>query len=242
MKKGFVFALCLLLLPVTGAFAQQRGMGNPKAVFIEKGTRSAGLSMGWNSWDANGEDGVNLLGIITGVKGTVNLFDIAASGAWFLKDNLSVGLRVGFSDARVDIDSIRFLGNDAQDRHLIREVLKGSVTCRQYLPLFDGRVIALFFEGRLTGQTGFYKNYNHTARGKEGTYTGLGSVSLGLYPGVSVFATKNISFEFSLPLLEGGYTWNGESSTDHADASLNHGFVRFKPALTGFNMGLVFHF
>ena len=221
MKKGLLVVLCLIFASLSGVYAQERGMGNPKAVFIEKGTRSAGLSMGWNTWDANGEDGVNVLGIITGVKGTVNLFDIAASGAWFLKDNLSVGLRVGFSDARVDIDSTRFLGNDVQDRHLIREVLKGSV---------------------LTGQTGFYKNYNQTDRGKEGTYTGLGSVSLGLYPGVSVFATKNISFEFSLPLLEGGYTWNGESSTDYADASLNHGFVRFKPSLTGFNMGLVFHF
>ena len=242
MKKGLLVVLCLIFASLSGVYAQERGMGNPKAVFIEKGTRSAGLSMGWNSWNANGEDGVNLLGIITGIKGNVNLFDIAASGAWFVKDNISVGFRVGFSNARVDVDSIRFLGNEERNRHLIREVLNGAVTCRQYLPLFDGRIIALFFEGRLTGQTGFYKNYNHTARGKEGAYTGLGSVSLGLYPGVSVFATKNISFEFSLPLLEGGYTWNGESSTDYADASLNHGFVRFKPSLTGFNMGLVFHF
>ena len=125
---------------------------------------------------------------------------------------------------------------------LMREVLKGSLTCRQYLPLFDGRIIALFFEGRLNGQAGFYKNYNRTARGKEGTYTALGGVSLGFYPGVSVFATDRISFEFSLPLLEGGYAWNDESSTDRADAGLNHGFVRFKPAITGLNMGLVFHF
>ncbi len=242
MKKGTILALCLLFVPAVGLLAQQRGMSNPNAVFIEKGTRSAGLSVGWNSWDAKGEDGVDLLGIISGVKGSVNIFDITASGAWFVKDNLSVGLRVGFSDARVDIDSTQFLGNDERDRHLIREALKGSLTCRQYLPLFDGRIIALFVEGRLTGQTGFYKNYNMTAQGKEGSYTGLGSVSLGLYPGVSVFATDRISFEFSLPLLEGGYAWNDESSTDRADATLNQGFVRFKPSLTGLNMGLIYHF
>jgi len=242
MKKGIVLVLCLLFVPVVGLFAQQRGMSNPNVVFIEKGTRSVGLTMGWNSWDTNGDDGVNLIGIITGIKGNVNLFDIAAGGAWFVKDNLSVGLRVGFSNARVDVDSIQFLGNEERNRHLIREVLKGSVTCRQYLPLFDGRIIALFFEGRLTGQTGFYKNYNRTAQGKEGAYTSLGNVSLGFYPGVSVFATDRISFEFSLPLLEGGYAWNDESSTDCADANLNHAFVRFKPSLIGLNMGLVFHF
>ena len=43
-------------------------------------------------------------------------------------------------------------------------------------------------------------------------------------------------------MIEGGYAWNDEDSSDRADASLNHAFVRFKPALTGFNMGLVFHF
>ena len=235
--------LLLVLWSVAGAVcAQERGLANPKAVFIEKGTRSAGLSVGWDSWNAQGEDGVDLLGIVMGVKGSANLFDITASGAWFVKDNLSVGLRVGFSDARVDLDSTQFLGNDQVDRHLIREALKASVTCRQYLPLFDGRIAALFVEGRLTGQTGFYKNYNMTAQGKEGSYMGLGSVSLGFYPGISVFATNRISFELSMPLLEGGYTWNDESSTQSADASLNHAFVRFKPALTGLNMGLIFHF
>jgi len=242
MKKGLIIALCLIFIPFVGVYAQQRGMSNPKAVFIEKGTWSAGFSMGWNSWDARGEDGVDLIGIVTGLKGSVNIFDISAGGAWFVKDNLSVGLRVGFSDARADIDSTRFLGNDERDRHLIRETLKGSLTCRQYLPLFDGRIIALFVEGRLTGQTGFYKNYNMTAQGKEGSYTDTGGVSLGFYPGVSVFATDRISFELSLPLLEGGYTWNDESFTSSADATLNHGYVRFKPAITGLDMGLIFHF
>lgn len=242
MKKGLLIALCLIFVPFVGVYAQQRGMSNPQAVFIEKGTWSAGLSMGWNSWDARGDDGVDLIGVVTGLKGSVNIFDISASGSRFVKDNLSVGLRVGLSNARVDIDSTQFLGNDEMDRHLMREALKGSLTCRQYLPLFDGRIIALFFEGRLNGQAGFYKNYNMTARGKEGTYTAQGGVSLGFYPGVSVFATDRISFELSLPLLEGGYAWNDESSTDSADAVLSHGFVRFKPALTGLNMGLVFHF
>ena len=112
MKKGTVLAFCLLFVPAVGLLAQKRGMSNPNAVFVEKGTRSIGISAGWNSWDAQGEDGVDLLGIISGVKGSVNLFDITAGGAWFVKDNLSVGLRVGFSDARADIDSTRFLGND----------------------------------------------------------------------------------------------------------------------------------
>ena len=149
MKKGLLIALCLIFVP-SWVFARQRGMSNPKAVFIEKGTWSAGLSMGWNSWDARGDDGVDLIGVVTGLKGSVNIFDISASGSRFVKDNLSVGLRVGLSDARVDLDSTQFLGNEERDRHLMREVLKGSLTCRQYLPLFVGRLIALFLMDALT--------------------------------------------------------------------------------------------
>ena len=67
-------------------------------------------------------------------------------------------------------------------------------------------------------------------------------MALGLYPGISLFATDRISFEVSMPLIEGGYAWNDESYTDRADASLNHGFVRFKPALTGIKMGIMYHF
>ena len=240
-KKGGILALVLLLVPVCLS-AQKRGLANMDAVYIEKGTRSVGLSMGWNSWNTEGSEGVDLLGIVSGLRGSVNIFDVSAVGAWFVKDNMSVGLSVGYSDARLDIDSTEFLGNETRDRHIMRGALKGSATCRRYLPIFGGKVAAMFVEGRLTGQTGYAKNYNRTTNGKEGTYTNLGSVALGLYPGISLFATDRISFEVSMPLFEGGCAWNDESSTNRADASLNHGFVRFKPALTGIKMGIMYHF
>ena len=49
--------LMAVLAVCGGALAQKRGMSNPQAVLIEKGTFSAGLSFGFDSWDASGDDG-----------------------------------------------------------------------------------------------------------------------------------------------------------------------------------------
>ncbi|MBP5348250.1 MAG: hypothetical protein J6Y51_05905, partial [Bacteroidaceae bacterium] len=91
--------LLLAVLAVCGgALAQKRGMSNPQAVLIEKGTFSAGLSFGFDSWDASGDDGYNLLGIFEGLDGYARKIDVSAQSAWFVGDNLSVGLRFGYDD------------------------------------------------------------------------------------------------------------------------------------------------
>ena len=222
--------------------AQGRGMSNPKAVFIEKGTRSAGMHFGWEHWGAGGDEGADFFNIISGLDGYVNNFDISASGSWFVKDNLSLGVAFGYADTRAAVDSIDFFGNNESDRHLFRQALSGSVSMRQYLPLFKGNIIAMFAEGRLSGRTGYFKSYKMADDRKEGTYSDLGRVMLGLYPGISAFATQNISFEFSLALFEIGYNWQDGSGTDTGDSMIGHCFVRFKPSLTALKTGIVYHF
>ena len=176
------------------------------------------------------------------MEGNLTLGDVSASGAWFIKDNLSVGFRIGYTDTRVSFDSTLIATVELPDRNISRQTVNGAMTCRGYLPLFDGRILALFFEGRLSGSTGYNKSYRVTQNGKEGSYSDIWSASLGLYPGISVFATQNISFEVQLPLLEGGCQWQKQDSTESGDGTLNHSFVRFKPGLIGLRMGLVYHF
>ena len=242
MKKCVVFTLFILFVPVAGLYAQKRGMGNPNADFIEKGTFSAGISLGWDSWGANDDDGVDLFGVIEGFEGSVSQSSVSATGAWFFRDNVSVGVNVGYSDTRVQVDSIVFLGAEKVNLNEMRQALEGAVTCRGYLPLFDGNVIALFVEGRLSGRVGYSKHFRNTDNGKEGTYGDLYRLSVGAYTGVSVFATEKVSFEVSLPLLEGGCNWQNQSGTTNDGSTLSHGFVRFKPLITGLRMGMIYHF
>ena len=242
MRKGLII-LCVLLCWVSCRLsAQGRGMSNPEAVFIEKGTKSAGIQFGWGHWGADGDEGSDLLGLITGLEGHVHNFDISASGSWFIRDNTSVGVAIGYTDMRAAVDSVSFLGNNESDRHLFRQALSGSVSLRQYLPLFNGKIIAMFAEGRLSGRTGYLKSYKMADGRKEGTYSDLGRVMLGVYPGISVFATQDISFEVSLPLFELGYNWYDGSGTESGNSITNHGFVRFKPSLMSLKTGIVYHF
>jgi|GEM_PF-1923144 len=242
MKKRLLLLWAMLVAISSGLFAQGRGMSNPEAVFIEKGTKSAGIQFGWGHWGADGDEGADLIGLITGLEGNVNNFDISASGSWFIRDNTSVGVAIGYTDMRAAVDSVSFLGNNESDRHLFRQALSGSVSLRQYLPLFNGKIIAMFAEGRLSGRTGYIKSYKMADGRKEGTYSDLGRVMLGVYPGISVFATQDISFEVSLPLFELGCNWYDGSGTESGNSITNHGFVRFKPSLMSLKTGIVYHF
>ena len=237
-KLVLVFALLCI---GTGAGAQERGMYKGDAVFIGRGTVAAGVSFGFDSWEASGRNGFDLLGIIKGLDGYVREADVAAQGAWFVGDNLSVGFRFGYSDTRISMDSTQLADIGIPDRHVSRQAFNGALTCRRYLPLFDGRIAAMFLEGRLSGSVGYLKNYRLTSNGKEGDYDDVWKASAGLYPGISLFATRNMAFEVSMPLLEGGFRRQKQDGTT-TDGTLSRAFLNFKPNLTGLRMGLVYHF
>ena len=245
MRKIFFTALVLLL--TTPAWASfDRGLGNLKTVYIPKGTFSTHLTVGYNRWNASGEDaehGIDLVGLVNETSGKVSLFRVNAGASWFFQDNLSLGVRFIYSATEVDIDHLEVMSLlDLSNQHTRRETWSGALAMRGYLPLFDSRILALFCEGRLTGSVGYSKQYEDTERGKEGTYSDLFSARLGLYPGISVFVTNAVSFEVSLPLLEGGLQWDKQIKGQAHESQLDRTFVNFKPGLTGLNAGIVLHF
>ena len=234
-------SLCALRLP-----AIDRGLGNPRSVYIPKGTVSLSLAGGYNSWKATGEDldkGVILAGLIDEVNGDVSLIKASAGASWFFADNWSLGMRFGFAHEDIDVNNLALLSLiNLNNKHIRRETYTGALAVRNYMPLFDSKIFALFFEGRLTGSFGYGKNYAETARGKEGRYSDLYSAKFGIYPGISAFATDRISFEVSLPILEGGFEWDKQIKGQAHDSALSRRFVQFKPGLTGINAGIVYHF
>ena len=246
MKNRLILTLlaAVTLSAPCGAF--DRGLGNPKSVYIPKGTVAVSLTGGYNSWKATGEEltqGIALAGIIDDVNGHVNLTRASAGLSWFLADNLSLGARFSYAQRDIDINNLAMLGLvNLTNKHFRRETYSGSLGMRGYLPLFDSKIVALFFEGRLSGSFGYGKNYANTDRGKEGRYSDLYSAALGLYPGLSVFATNRIAFEVSIPFLEGGYEWEKQIKGQAHDSSLARKFVNFKPGLLGVSAGVVYHF
>ncbi len=247
MKRVLLIALSAFLgVLVLDAKNIDRGLGNPKSVYIGKGTFSVGAAAGYNRFDANGRSlttGASLAGLVTNINGNAALFNVSASGFWCFKDNLSLGLRLGYNSVSADINNAQVLSMlDFSNQHLVNRLFTGAVAMRAYISLFNSKIVALFGEARLTGGVGYGKDYAETGRGKEGTYSDLYSVSLGIYPGISVFLTNFLSVEVSLPLLEGGYEWNAQIEGQVNKSNLSHGFFNYKPSLLGLNLGIIFHF
>ena len=246
MRKKIILALLAAAACATPLSAIDRGLGNPKSVYIPRGTVAVSLSGGYNSWNATGEEltqGIALAGVIDDVNGHVILGSVGAGLSWFVADNVSLGARFSYAQRDIDINNFAMLGLvNLTNKHFRRETWSGSLAARGYMPLFDSKVVALFFEGRLSGCFGYGKNYAETDRGKEGRYSDLYSASLGLYPGLSVFATNRIAFEVSLPFLEGGLEWDKQIKGQAHDSALTRKFVNFKPGLVGISAGVVYHF
>ena len=242
----------ILLFALSGAMPlmarkMDRGLGDPKSVYISKGSFAAGISAGYGKFSATGDNassGASVFGLVTNLNGNANLFNASASGAWFFRDNMSVVLRLGYNNVGVDLNNANLLIETMSfsNKHVVDRTMTAALGYRAYIPLFNTKILALFAEGRLTGGFGFSKDYAQTDRGKEGTYADIFSLSAGLYPGVSVFVTDFLALELSLPLVEVGYKWNDQTTGQAHDSRMSHWFANLKPDLLGLNLGIVFHF
>lgn len=247
MKKLVLIAL-LAVLSTGGLMAKRidRGLGNPKSVYIPKGTVAIGAAGGYNRFNANGENltsGASLAGLVTNLNGNAALWDVSASCFWFFQKNMSLGVRLGYNNVSADVNNLKVLSTlEFSNKHIVNSMFTGAIAYRAYIPLFNSKVVALFGETRLTGGFGYGKDYANSDRGKVGTYSDLYSVSLGLYPGISFFVMDFMSVEVSLPLLEGGYEWNLQIEGQAHESDLSHAFFNYKPSLLGLNLGVIFHF
>lgn len=237
----------LLLLAALFCFqalqAIDRGLGNPCSTFIPKGTVALGLSGNYHSYNASGEQGYSLYGLVTGLSGHITTAGASANLACFVADNMSLGLRFHYDNTGIDLDNASMMSLlSLSNKHVAMETYTGSLAFRGYVPLFNSKVLALFGEVRMNGSLGYNKNYENSDRGKVGSYADVYSLSLGLYPGVSVFVTDSIAFEVSLPLLEGGYEWNQQIQGEAHDAATSHAFAQFQPSILGLNLGITIHF
>ena len=247
MKRFLLLAtLAILICGSLEAKGIDRGLGNPYSVYIPQGTFSLGAAVGYNQYNAAGATssaGATLLNVVTDVDGGVRVWNALANAYLFVADNMAVGLRLGYTNTQVDVNNANLM--DAlklSNKHVVNSMFSGALAFRAYMPLFNSKIFALFAEARLTGGFGYGKDYAQTERGKEGTYSDLFQLSLGLYPGVSVFLADFVSLEVSLPLLEGGHEWNLQVKGQAHDSSLTHGFFNYKPNLLGLNLGVIFHF
>lgn len=243
------FIISILLLATAlqlPARTIDRGLGNPKAVYIEKGSWQFGFSGGYKAYGAEGLNetaGTSLYGIVNDLSGQARMWDASASAAWFFANNFALGVRFGYGQSDMDIDRVSVLSFvNLQNRHIDGMHYTGDLFCRAYIPLFNSKIFAIYGEGSLGGKRGYSKDYAETDRGKLGTYSDDFSVAFKMSSGLSVFVNDVCAISFSLPFLQVGKTWSDEIKEGEPSSKRSQVIANYKHDLLGISIGVSYNF
>lgn len=210
-------------------------------VFIEKGYRSINLVGGYRSIRAGGDatgDGYSILSLLNIGNGEYINYNISPSISFFIKDDLSVDLRLEYSGYKLDADiraDLREILNlesidDEEEReeigdllnihllgrHISRKSWGTAIALRRYLSFFGSKTIGLFGEARLYGEYGQIESYP-LRQGIENKSklrnSDIWSAGLKLGAGLCVKLRDNSAITLSIPLLGATYSYTSQYKT-----------------------------
>ncbi|MDE6027212.1 MAG: hypothetical protein K2G23_04025, partial [Muribaculaceae bacterium] len=174
----------------TRNFARERfNRGLFNHLFIPKGNWTFGLTASYGEFSS---DDLDVLGLLTDIDLNIHAFSIRPSFAYFIKNNLSVGLRFGYNSMKgsigsfkVDIDEdMNFSLEDVMYRN---EGYSAAMTLSQYIGLTRRGRFGVFNEVELafsSGNSDFRRPFGDKLRETHTTYM---DASLNFSPGVCVF-------------------------------------------------------
>lgn len=224
-----------------------RGIGKANSLFVPKGTVSGGLSVSYSGYRiGNGSDDAGykmLFSLLDNVHGNLQSFGIAPYLSYFIKDNLSLGLRFDYDKSGFDLDGMDLSAGDmltlnVSDINYLKQAYSGSVTLRNYMPIADSKRFAMFAELRATGAYAQSESYSMQDGKKYGTYQDIYKGSLSVVPGLCCFVTNEAALEVSVGVL--GFTHQKTvQKTNQVEVSqMVSNNASFKINLLSINMGI----
>ena len=227
-----------------------RGISRQYSVFIPKGTVGAGVSFSYNNYSiGNGaaDAGYSMLFNLLGdIHGNMLSFGISPYVSYFIKDNLSVGVRFDYDRSSLGVGNLSLslsddLGFEVSDFNYFKHAYTGSLTLRNYLPFANSKRFAMFTEVRATGGYGQAESYKMDEGDKFGTYQDIYSFELGLVPGLCAFVTNEVALEVAVGLLGFNYQ-KVVQTTNQVDVSeMERSGANFKLNIFSISFGLSFY-
>lgn len=215
-----------------------RGLSN--FLYVPKGVWSIGLTA---SYGELGTEDLDIFGLLSDIKIGAHAFSIRPYVQYFIKNNLAVGLKFGYYNAKGNIDSFNVDVMDDMNFNLSdimyrSESYSAALTLSQFLGLTRRGRFGVFNEVELafkTGNSNFRRPYGGELRD---TYTTTTEVDLNFSPGIQVFIMKNVAFHVSFGVF-GFYLKNEKQREDgvpHGDRFSSGASFRFN--LFNINFGV----
>lgn len=225
-----------------------RGLFN--YVFIPKGMWQLGVTASYGEFNARNFE---MLDILSDLDMGLSAFSIKPYVSYFVRSNLSVGLRFGYSSAKGNLDSANVDFDEDMNFNLSgvsyrNESYAAAFFARNYIGLSRAGRFGVFNELELSfasGNSDFKRIFDDSPKTTHTTYT---DIRLNFSPGLCVFIMDNVSFNISFGVF-GFYLRNERQRTttekdpEYAETGnrLTSG-ANFRFNIFNINFGLGIHF
>lgn len=229
-----------------------RGLFN--YVFIPKGKWMIGATASYGEF---GTENFKILDLVENVDFSVNAFSVKPFISYFIRSNLSVGLRFGYTRAKADLGSMNVdfdedMSFSIADAMYRNESYTAAFTVRQYIGLSRRGRFGVFNEAELafsSGNSDFRRMYDEHPRSTHTTYM---EASLNFSPGLCIFVMDQVSFNVSFGVF--GFNLRNERQLttittspdeDPVDPIRGNRFTsgaNFRFNIFNINFGLAVHF
>lgn len=218
-----------------------RGLSN--YLFIPKGQWAFGLTASYGELST---DNTEIFGLLTDIDMGIHAFSIKPYMMYFIKNNLSVGLRFGYTSMKGRIDSFGVdidedMNFNLHDIMYRNESYTAAMILRQYIGISRKGRFGVFNEIELafsSGNSDFQRPFGGEPRTTHTTNMKLG---LNFSPGVTVMVMKNVSCNVSFGVF-GFYLQNEKQMEDGVDTGnrVTSG-ANFRFNIFNINFGLGIH-
>lgn len=218
-----------------------RGLFN--FLFIPKGQWHFALTASYGEFSSSD---LRALDLLTDVDVSGHIFSIKPSVSYFIRNNVSVGVRLNYTRAKAGLGSLNLDFSDDISFNLSdiaygSEEYSAAATCAQYIGITRGSRFGIFNEVELSfasGNSDFQRPYAGELKNTHTTYM---QARLAFSPGVCVFVMKNVSFNVSFGVF--GFYLRNEKQTVNGEALGNRftSGANFKFNIFNINFGLGVH-
>lgn len=229
-----------------------RGLSN--FLFIPKGAWQFGITASYGKFKT--ED-LQMLDLVSDLDLDISAFSIKPYVSYFIRHNLSVGMRFGYTNSKanihsLDVDFDEDLNFSLDNVYYNNESYTAAVFVRQYYGLGRQGRFGIFNEMELafsSGNADFHRTYDSRPKTTHSTYM---DARLNFSPGLCVFIMDNVSFNISLGVF-GFYLRNEKQRTamdspedaelypDETGSRFTSG-ANFRFNIFNINFGLGIHF
>lgn len=243
-----ILSLSALCVATLGGYAQEHFARNLEQVsFVPKGQWITGVSVGYSQ---SNQDNYQFF-VFEKVKGDTYSFKVTPMALYAFKDNLAVGLKVGYERDKLRLDDGSLILDsettfDTDNLYSVRNNFFATGAFRNYISLGDSHRFGLFNELQLTLGGGQAKYSNYTGgqgdnRHLEGTYERNFNLNIGLTPGFVMFLNNYSAIEVNIGVMGFGYTHTRAVTNQVQVSHRKSKHANFKINLFSVQFGMAFY-